>query len=103
MADDGEACHGFGHCFAVATRSAAEPGAESEQADSMEEARQAAVAEEIRELLMDGDRLGHFSRHIGHGTHNVNKNLLLLCIDVEAFRSVFALALPCPLAALRPL
>jgi hypothetical protein len=69
----------------------------------MEQARQAAVAEEIRELLMDGDRLGQLSRYIGHGTHNVNKNLLLLCIDVEAFRSALGPYLPCPLATLRPL
>ena len=52
----------------------------------MEESKQAELAEEIRALLMDGERLGQLSRHIGHGTHNANKNLLLFCIDCEAFR-----------------
>ena len=44
------------------------------------------VIEQLREILMDGEQLQLFSKHIGHGTHNYNKNLLLFCIDVEAFR-----------------
>jgi len=44
------------------------------------------VIDKLRDILMDGDQLQLFSKHIGHGTQNYNKNLLLFCIDVEAFR-----------------
>ena len=60
------------------------------------------MTRELKEMLMDrqpylspllfsdrscfSDQLAKFSKHIGHGSNNALKNLLLLCIDVEVTR-----------------
>ncbi|EKX38420.1 hypothetical protein GUITHDRAFT_144206 [Guillardia theta CCMP2712] len=48
------------------------------------ERSQAAGGRDMEES--ESDQLAKFSKHIGHGSNNALKNLLLLCIDVEAFR-----------------
>ena len=47
----------------------------------------------LKDMLMDGERLAKFSRFIGHTALHTHRNVLLFCIDVEAFRFLIFL---CP-------
>ena len=47
----------------------------------------------LKDMLMDGERLAKFSRFIGHTALQTHRNVLLFCIDVEAFRFLIFL---CP-------
>ena len=47
----------------------------------------------LKDMLMDGERLAKFSRFIGHTALHTHRNVLLFCIDVEAFRLLIFL---CP-------